>query len=413
MLPNEIPTLYHRENFVSVLTGENLHYNFHTQQGHLDNAQVRLPDFNLYCSALTINGKAYTAHHVEIYPGGLTPEEMRIYGRPPISLRASTVTATTEGPKSREKLDVQQAGLYLHNFKILPVPSYLFRATSGGGARDQRAFQLTPRLGYNTVDGALLTTEIQVPIIRHSDRFQALADVGISQRVGFRGGAALVANSGLGTFTLQARKNDIVTTQLTNRLELDRLPEIQYVSPVLLPFRLPGKRLAGFRFVGGYGRFVERTIGAGSSSVRADRATDGIYFSTRFNAVVGPYVNLFATNSSYSGYRSHYGSYGYEIGYAGDLLPRVRGQVSFSSASLSGSTPFQFDLVEIARELRTTFDIQVSKRYLVPIDLRYDLSQDALRDETYGLLRSYKTFAYGIVYQRAHKDLRLELRDSF
>jgi hypothetical protein len=77
------------------------------------------------------------------------------------------------------------------------------------------------------------------------------------------------------------------------------------------------------------------------------------------------------------------------------LLSNVRGQVTFRSASISGQTPFLFDEIEIARELRTTFDVPLSPRYMVPVDLRYDLSRNALRDATIGILRSYKVLLMG------------------
>jgi hypothetical protein len=48
-----------------------------------------------------------------------------------------------------------------------------------------------------------------------------------------------------GKFELGARVNDIVTAKLTNRIVLDRLPELSYDSPLLALFRLPGNRLAG------------------------------------------------------------------------------------------------------------------------------------------------------------------------
>ena len=35
------------------------------------------------------------------------------------------------------------------------------------------------------------------------------------------------------------------------------------------------------------------------------------------------------------------------------------------------------------------------------------------RDQTFGVLRSYKTFAYGVTYQTARRDLRLEIRRGF
>jgi hypothetical protein len=91
----------------------------------------------------------------------------------------------------------------------------------------------------------------------------------------------------------------------------------------------------------------------------------------------------------------------------------VRGLFSYRATDVRGSTPFRFDRIEIARELRTTFDISLSPRYIVPIDLRYDIDLRRLRDERFGILRNYKTFAYGLTYQTARHELRLDFRQGF
>ena len=124
--------------------------------------------------------------------------------------------------------------------------------------------------------------------------------------------------------------------------------------------------------------------------------------TTRVENLNGPYLDLFARASHYSNFGLNYRNTGFEVGYQGPLTSRVRGLFSYRSTAVSGITPFRFDLVEIARELRTTFDVEVTPRYLVPIDVRYDLDLRQVRDSTVGVLRSYKTFAYGVVYQSAH-----------
>jgi hypothetical protein len=180
-----------------------------------------------------------------------------------------------------------------------------------------------------------------------------------------------------------------------------------------LTLPLPGGRRGGFSFNASYGKYGERTIGENEGTTRASRLYGRLVFSTRLRPVDGPFLRLFAGTARYGGADTSYSNRGFEVGYEGQLLRRVRGQVSYRSTSLSGETPFRFDRVEIARELRSTFDVQLSPRYLLPIDLRYDLSRRAFRDKTFGVLRSYKNFAYGVVYQTVRRDLRLEVRQGF
>ena len=91
----------------------------------------------------------------------------------------------------------------------------------------------------------------------------------------------------------------------------------------------------------------------------------------------------------------------------------MRGVVSYSNTSIKGRTPFRFDKVDIKEELRSTFDIAITPRYLIPIDLRFDLGQNRFREERFGILRNYKTFAYGLTYSTAREELRFEVRQGF
>lgn len=410
-----LPVRQRNEPRTETLTGENLRYDFKNQTGQLDAAKVLMANFNVSASALQINGRRYLAQNLVVRPGGLTPEEIKIYGTPPFSLRAKTATVLAGENGEPARLSVKGAGLFYKNTRILPVPSALFGAGGGfgGGSRENQAFQITPRIAFNSSDKILLTTRLRFPLSQQPERLALSADIGVSQRVGFRGGASLDSLNKLGRLSLRGRRADIVTTQLTSRIELDREPEATYVTPALLDFGLPGGRRAGFALGLGYGRFTERTIGTSAGAVQANRTQGTVYFSTRLNQTEGVYLDLFATNSNYTGLDSSYRNRGFEIGYEGDFLPKVRGQISYRSHSLSGATPFRFDLVEIARELRTTLDVEVTPRYIVPLDFRYDLSTHAFRDKSFGLLRSYKTFAYGVVYQQARKDLRFEIRNGF
>jgi len=416
MMPSAVPDLYKRVMFTTVMVGTNLRFDFQTRTGHLDSAVVHMPDFDVQAKEIDINGTRYVFHDVVVRPGGLTDAERKIYGTPPISLQAGTVIATEDPARGGDRLNVKAASIFFDRARVIPVPSDAFGVVGTNSSNKDKTFSVTPSISLNSTDGVLITTRFRVPISGEGDKLRLNADVGLSEKVGYRGGVNLVSQSHLGTLELQTRKNDLVTTQLTDHIELDRLPELDYTSPVLLPMNLPQHRLAGFQVTGGYGKFVERTVdesGGDSGEVRADRTNVGITFSTRIVPLTGPYLNLFAFSSHYSGYTDHYSSLGYEVGYAGHLMDRVNGQVSYSSNSLSGNTPFQFDLVDIAHELRTTFDVTANKRYLIPIDLRYDLGLHELRDESYGLLRNYKTFAYGLVYQKSQGGVRLELRNTF
>ena len=389
--------------------GNNLIYNFQTGEGTLDTAQLRLATSTITAESLEINGQTYQARNVVLRPGGLTDEELKIYGTPPFTLRARELSAmpVVRNGEQRQRVTLRGGGLYFKSTRILPVPSYSFYP-GGSSNGDSR---LTPGISFNSGDRLLLTTSFNFPINKlNPDRLSATADVGYSARVGFRGGASLNSILPAGRFALNLRKSDVVSSQLTNRIELDRAPELTYQSPAFLQFNL-GQQRAGFAVDGSLGNFTERLIGQ-NRRVSDTRARARLVLTTRLQPGPGAFARLFSAYSSY-GDGGTYRNNGIELGYDGPLLNRLNGQISVRLTDVKGDTPFRFDRVEIRRELRATVDYQLSPRYIVPIDLRYDLQQGRFRDETFGILRSYKTFAYGLTYQTARRDLRLEIRQGF
>ena len=405
--PRRLPSTSRTETVRETAFGDNLVYNFKTGEGTLDSAKLRLATLSISTESLIINGKSYVARNVVLRPGGLSDEEIKIYGTPPFNLRAREVTATpvVRNGQERQRVTLRGGSLYFKSTRILPVPSYSFYQ---GGERDEGAPRITPGISFNSGDRLLITTSFGFPIDKlNPDRLSAVADIGFSARVGLRGGVGLTSSLPVGRFALDLRKSDVISSQLTNRIELDRKPELTYSSPAFLQFNL-GKQRAGLAFDGSVGDFTERLIGA-NRRVSDTRARGRLVLTTRLQPGPGAYARLFSAYSSY-GNGGTYRNNGVELGYDGQLLSRLRGQISVRLTDIKGNTPFRFDRVEIRRELRTTVDYQLSPRYIVPLDLRYDLQRNRFRDATFGLLRSYKTFAYGLTYQTARRDLRLEIR---
>jgi hypothetical protein len=231
-------------------------------------------------------------------------------------------------------------------------------------------------------------------------------------RQGFRGGLGLNANNKFGSFNVNAHVNDILTSQIDNRVRLNRVPEVNYKSPDISLFNLPGNRQAGLLLGASWGNYRETNI---DNNHHVDSARTQLYakFTTRLKNPRGPYLELFARSARYSNFDQHMNTLGYEIGYYDNITKYLDGQFSYSHTNVSGATPFSFDSVEIRSELRATFDILLTPRYIVPIDLRYDLDENEFRDKSFGILRNYKTFAYGLTYNTAHRELSLEFRQGF
>lgn len=425
--PERLKSQYSNDPLTETLQGDHFFYDYGKRQGNLDNVKVLLANFNISASQLIVNGEKYIAKDVIIRPGGLTDEELKIYGTPPLSLHAKLLTIdnsktaptdATDKPQDAEvshqaSLSAQNAGLYFKNTKILPVPDYFLRNSSLGGNREAKAFSITPRIATGSADGLLLTTQLQYAFNRDNpDSLLAVADLGISLRQGFRGGIGLDSRNKFGSFNVNAHINDIVTNQIDNRLRLNRLPEFNYRAPKLPLLNLPGNRQAGVLLGLTWGNYRETNI---DNDHHVDSARTQLYakFTTRLKNPRGPYLEIYARGARYSNFDQHYNTLGYEIGYYGSLTKFIDGQFSYSHTNVSGATPFSFDNVEIRSELRSTFDILLTPRYIIPIDLRYDLDSNEFREKSFGILRNYKTFAYGLTYSTAHRELSLEFRQGF
>ncbi|RYX85611.1 hypothetical protein EON83_04530 [bacterium] len=412
MRSNRLLPLSRRENVTETVFGQNLTYDFNTQIGSLDNGILRTAQVDFRAERLEINGQKYSARQAVIRPGGLSDEELKIYGTPPMSLRAKLITVRRDKDANRISISAKGAGLYFKNTRIVPLPSAVLRY--GTGNNDSQ-FSVTPRIGFNSADGILVAGRFGIALAKDPRNLSLNANLGLSQKVGFRGGATLTTSQSWGDVRLSAQRLDVVQTQLTNTIELDRKPEITYRSPSFGVFEIPRVGRAGFSVDAGYGNFTERARGNTNpfGSVSSNRIQGRLLFTTRLNPQAGPFLRAFAMTSRYSLSNTHYDATGVELGYAGKMLKRVKGEVSLRMTEVSGQTPFRFDLIEIPRELRTTFDVELTPRYVLPFDIRYDLNQSKVRDATFGIMRSYKVFAYGVVYQTSRQDLRLEVRSGF
>ena len=441
---SRVGRLSREEPFTEIVRGEDLNFNALSKKGSVAEAELRTQGFDLNANRIELNGPVYRASGVVLRPGGLSDEERKIYGTPPFTVRARRLEITRRADGTR-RVTARGAGLYYKSTRLLPIPALLVpQLVRVGPSRSNAPYRILPRIGFNAADGLILTSRLTFPL-RSLSRSSVLensgdenaapqtrapidtalyADIGLSAKRGFRGGVDIENLSSLGFAAARLRKTDIVTTQLTNRIELDRTPEAQFDSGIVPLVRVGERRGVGFYTSLNAGRYSESLIGVDGYRVRGSRAQGVVALTTRVQDSDGFYGDVFVSQTRYNSVKGttplalagsdrQYSNTGFEIGYAGNLSPRVRGLFSLRINNVSGQTPFRFDRVEIPRELRTTFDVQVTPRYIVPLDFRYDLDANTVRDTRYGVLRSYKNFAYGVTYQTARRDLNLEFRSQF
>lgn len=112
----------------------------------------------------------------------------------------------------------------------------------------------------------------------------------------------------------------------------------------------------------------------------------------------------------------------YRWGYGGAFLRHrfsedLRVSVGYLRYFVRGSTPFQWDDVDIPHELRASVQVPLMGRFSVKLVGRYDLDQGRLRDQAYSLLYRDSDFIYSAQWRTGRRDvlfeIKLPLRDEW
>lgn len=327
---------------------------------------------------------------------------------PEYRISARRITLTPD-----QHLRAERVRLYLGNFRFLSLPKLSMNIGPGGGQQT-----LIPRPGYSKHDGLFLN--MNIPLVQ-SDKVDASALIRPTTHAGIQGGivggyalsgSTSVAPPYVPESNLELRSQRILTPRFENgvcvfpqakphapvleafgailfnervynvnntNLRVTRLPEVglRYVSPVEC---LPGEDAfpVGVQLDSriSWGRFEETPDGGFNDRFDAR----GIASTTL--ASLGHGTALRGSGSlRYSSYST---SNTYKVVGAALDASRVYPTGSFASIRLighasSGSSPFQFDTVDIKEELQGAGKY-VRGRNTFGLLLRYDLTEMELRD---------------------------------
>ena len=93
------------------------------------------------------------------------------------------------------------------------------------------------------------------------------------------------------------------------------------------------------------------------------------------------------------------------VGAGGELTDWLSGWVTYIHRDPRGQTPFEFDDVDIRRELAPHADVQLGENWALALDGRYDLDQERLRDWKVGLARDAHCLTWTLGYQRVSRSV--------
>jgi len=290
-----------------------------------------------------------------------------------------------------KRIVARGAQVQIYGLKLPKVRKLTYRL----GKHEAASTGLTPRFGYSHVDGPYLGVETSLQ--PDGSPFEAGLEGRMSLMQGFRG----TGYTGLDTdnWSLEAAYgiNEDAYNDVRTGLLIDRLPEVAFRG------RWPvGKGSAtNFGVQAGWGRFRESP-----GRISADRRH--VEGNLTHIGVLGPDA-FFETSA---GFRySDYGTGEYyrvitgRFRLSGGLGHRFDGHLDYVQRFVTGSTPFEFDDVDITHEVATGFDWRLTKKWRVGTELRYDIDRGKVRRAGFELGRTFHCLEYNVHYDTVWRDL--------
>jgi lipopolysaccharide export system protein LptA len=384
------------------ITGAALRYDLDQRRGTLDNAQIVVEQLNFRGEQIQVQMQDKHFSMTSVMVTACAREN------PHFSLRARMIDVTLE-----DEASVRGVSLFWGKRKLFTLPRVNF-LMPGASKEPRRRRSLMPTPSFNKNDGLLLRTGYTLPLIEEKPGSKqglfANVDLGYSTQRGFRGGPSLVYRTTFASPTknektgfsiaLKAKEKDGVEDHFNSRLLVDRRPELEVRAQ---PFTVVSKRLIldAVAAVGDYDEFP--------SGMSSSRKYFALNLDTRAPGATSPfYGRLFAEKRDYD--NSDMRVLGLEVGVQGMIPRRAKGRISYVTTNIHGVTPFEFDQILIPHELRAEVDVRLDRNWMFPLDLRYDLDRNEFRDKRIGILRTLDCIGYGVSYDSARKEIKLEVR---
>ncbi len=271
--------------------------------------------------------------------------------------------------REQDRVVVQGGALRLYGLRIPLIPHFSYSLTGErGGAPD-----LLPFPSYSGRDGVRLGWAFHLTDPGRMPR--ARLGLTLMRRRGLR--VDLRGDTEVGELTARVRASvkEDVEADVERLVTIDRLPEIGLGGswPVGSEARLDADLSAGhYREEGG----------EGEPDVNEDRALLALRLtggSPERERSGGGWWWLGGGQALY-GDGQHYGHLGAGIGASATPAGWLSGSLEFSEWVTGGSTPFEFDDVDIDSELNGLLHMQLSERWGLKLGGRYDIERSCMRD---------------------------------
>ncbi|MEI7833706.1 MAG: hypothetical protein WCJ56_10990 [bacterium] len=415
------------------------------------NVQIILPEMTLTASSFhgsydstskkVIEGNAenidarYSVYNPEMF---ITPINFHLRakniifkkGENPYMMDAEITTCDEIKPHYHLEMrsgDITETGLiqaktvsfYLGNTRLVTLP-YLKGSLF---SKDDNGTLPSIGFGYNPDDGPYLQAKMRMTVIDDGNTLQIATKIGTEKQL--RAAISLahviaLPNNGTGTFTLSATRNedisanipelnDISNTALRD-VTLNREPAFKLVvSPLSLGNAIPGTT---FRLGGSMGRYREEPADISGSRMQAW----GIIGSPVYNiGDLRAHVDLGYQVAKYSGGDNHTVAATMVTVETDPRISLAYGNLSYIQRNEGGSTPYQFDRVQVPRELYSEFEYPISKDRCTKLAVwnRFDLDSERFRSVNITATYNLDCIAYGVTYDVASKSFGVGFKLNF
>lgn len=368
-----------------VLRGEDFSYDYERRTGRLDAAEVYLPPLIFKGRTLRLTGQGLI----------IRDASFTACDRPHPHYRLTTdCIEIIPG----DKATARHATVWWGNRRIFRLNRF---STSLKKDKKRKSRMLLPTTLVNGTDLLLLETTQDLRLFPPASGKKATLKLGASVKQGFRGGLDLTHRTPHFRATFSLARKSAGADPLDSKIMLNRMPELSFEAR---DYPLGTRRLRGEAQLS-LGRLREFP-----SKRKSTRRYARIGVSTTVPFPHSPttalVTQLYYRWSSYDA-GLKYEVLGLDVSVHGALGSKLSGEIGYVTHNIHGRTPFEFDDVDLGRELRVSGDWQIRPRWRIPFRLRYDLDAQTWGNREVGLVRQGHCLEYGFTWDQARSELGL------
>lgn len=258
--------------------------------------------------------------------------------------------------------------------------------------------------GYSGYDG--IYVPFRYDFAAPESPWRASLSARVATRTHLRGVASLVRSTEDYDFKVYVSRHQHVTDNITRRLTISQVPEIEYVR------RFDTANPRNHWETGlNLGRFHERDPDPGSVKRSDDRISAWVGYihnPRQRTSREGYWWGVNVTQNLYDE-GTRFRDISVETGIGGHISDSLGASLSLITHHTSGQSPFQFDDVDIEHEAYGMLRWQMSPLWTFQSDGRYDLKNDSLRDYGLRLSRRSHYLTFSVEYDFSERSIGLRV----